>query len=372
MMIIVTRFQQLTITLIVLLAFSNVNADQTTIKHASLGDVVTNDLHAITSGQYKVNGPDPYIIFNAQQQAESVNYLVLDLGTEINNKPLELFFSSENDIFDPHYKLNFIAPSFPAALAIPENTSLTSSTRLRLDIEGCPACTVAVNNVPILGGSSAGAILIEPSSVRNGVDMLDVETKPITTSGWRLNDLSGDFSGFEVSAGDPYIVSPLLDISTRQFAGVYFKLSAPRSGEIWNNYQLFYQTERHGFIIEANSTFRIPDSQTSTIEFMIPLGFLSNELPSDRVLERLRLDLPEVPGHWSVVEARLIHQDSANKFKHLVPPQLSHTKQQRARSLSLMKKSLHNVLADLGFSISYLLLLVFTGFFFLRAYRSAS
>jgi len=365
------RLQQLTMALIVSLALSNISIGQTA-EQASSSDIVTNDLQTTAVGQYKVTGPDPYIIFNAQQQADLASHLVLDLGMGLSNMPLELFFSGKNDIFDPYYRLNFIAPSFPVALALPQNVTLTSSPRLRLDVVQCPDCTIEFSDQAILSDSSADGVLVEPISVRNGTHKLAVDDKAITTNDWRLNDLNGSYSSFEISGNDPYIVSPRLDTSTHQFAGVYFKLKAPRSGEIWNNYQLFYQTDRHPFTVQASSTLRIPDSQTSITEFMIPLEFLSKERPSDSVLERIRLDLPEIPGQWAIIEARLIHQDRANQLKDLVPAQLSHTKRQRARRLSLLKKSLSNVASDLGFSICYALLLALTCFLFLRAYRSSS
>jgi hypothetical protein len=98
---------------------------------------------------------------------------------------------------------------------------------------------------------------------------------------------------------------------------------------------------------------------------------LSNEQPSDAVLERIRLDIPEISGNWALIEARLVHQEQRDNYMDKVPAQLLEMKQQRATGLSLIKKSLMNVFADIGFSISYLLLLILSAWLLVRAYRSS-
>lgn len=340
--------------------------------------ISTNDLLEIAPKQFMVDGDDPYIVFNAGQlnSTGTARFILIDLGSELNGAPLELFFKNENSVFNPHYKLSFMVRSFPAILALPNDVVVSNSTRLRLDVNQCPDCRINFNSIPTLVTSlestSPDANLVEPTSVQNGIVQLDETGLEISLRGWQLNDLEGEFSRFEITATDPFLVSPRQVISTHQLAGVYFKLKAPISGEIWNDYQLFYQTNRHAFEAQASSTLRIADSNDGVVEFMVPLHFLSKELPSDEILERLRLDLPEVSGNWSLLEVRLLHEDQASDYKASIPNQLVHIKHQRARGLALIKKSMNNVLADLSFAISYLVLLTFICFFFLRAYRSAN
>ena len=103
---------------------------------------------------------------------------------------------------------------------------------------------------------------------------------------------------------------------------------------------------------------------------MFPLDFLSKEQPSNAVLERIRLDIPEISGNWALLEARIVHQEQLDAYLDKIPAQLIEIKQQRATGLSLIKKSLLNVFADIGFSLSYLLLLILSAWFIVRAYRS--
>ncbi len=360
--------------------------------NASIAQTVTNDLSATSSNDYRVSGDDPYVIFNPGHEAENARYLSIDLGSHLTGVPLEIFFNSQQDLFNPYYKISFTTPSFPALLELPTDISFSQSTRLRLDINQCQDCPVNLQSLPFLSNQvSASATVVQPSRVQNGVRPLASGSSPLDTNDWQLNDLSGEPNDFEISASDPFLASPQLTLSTQQLAGAYFKLKVPRSDQAWNDYQLFYQTERHAFSAQASSTVRVADSfnkvadsfnrvadsdngiadgADGVVEFMFPLGFLSNEQPSDAVLERIRLDIPEISGNWALLEARLVHQEQLDDYLDMIPTQLVEMKQQRATGLSLIKKSLFNVFADIGFSISYLLLLILTAWLLVRAYRS--
>ncbi|MFT6100752.1 MAG: hypothetical protein ACJAYF_003313 [Arenicella sp.] len=347
--------------------------------NASIAQTVTNDLSATSSNNYRVSGDDPYVIFNPRQQAENTRYLSIDLGSHLTGAPLEIFFNSQQDLFNPYYKISFTIPSFPALLELPTDIDFSQSTRLRLDINQCQDCPVNLQSLPFLSNQvSASATVVQPSRVQNGVTPLASGSTPLDTNDWQLNDLNGEPNNFEISASDPFLVSPQLILSTQQLAGVYFKLKVPRSDQAWNDYQLFYQTEHHTFSAQASSTVRVADSfnrvadsANGVVEFMFPLGFLSNEQQSGAVLERIRLDIPEISGNWALLEARLVHQEQLDDYLDMIPTQLVEMKQQRATGLSLIKKSLFNVFADIGFSISYLLLLILTAWFLVRAYRSS-
>ncbi|MBL4674411.1 MAG: hypothetical protein JKX81_19275 [Arenicella sp.] len=338
---------------------------------SSIAQTVTNDLTATSSDHYQITGDDPYIIFNPKQQSEKARYLSIDLGSHLTGVPLEVFFSSQQDLFNPYYKISFTVSSFPAALQLPTDITFTESTRLRLDINQCQDCSINLESLPVLSNQIIGsATMVQPSRLQNGITSLASNSVPLNIRDWQLNDLSGEPNNFKISAGDPFLVSPQLTLSTQQLAGVYFKLKVPKSDVIWNDYQLFYQTERHTFSAQASSTFRAADSANGIVEFMFPLDFLSKEQPSDAVLERIRLDIPGISGNWALLEARLVHQGQLDDYLDKIPAQLLEIKQQRATGLSLIKKSLLNVFADIGFSISYLLLLILSACFLVRAYRA--
>ncbi|MFT6724976.1 MAG: hypothetical protein ACJARN_001845 [Arenicella sp.] len=332
---------------------------------------ITNDLETISPGYYRVNGDDPFIIFDSRQQAQQPKYLKLDLDDKLVGLPLEIFFRGNNDLFDPYYKINFTATSFPTAIELPTDISFTQNSRLRLDINYCKDCNIKIDQLPVLIGQlDAGVTLTKPSRVQNGLKLIETTAGLISTEEWQLNDISGDPSNFEISANDPFLASPGLTVSTLGISGVYFKMKAPKSDQLWNNYHLFYQTERHQFSIQASSTVRIIDSESEFVELVFPLDFLNKEHPSDGVLERIRLDIPDILGAWSLIEVRLVDHQRMKEFQKLIPTKLIQMKKKRPSGLLLIKKSLSNVISDLGFSISYLLLLISIAWFFRRAYRS--
>jgi len=114
------------------------------------------------------------------------------------------------------------------------------------------------------------------------------------------------------------------------------------------------------------------DGTDGMLEFIVPLDFLNTEFPPSLIVERLRLDLPEIEGAWSLLEVKLLHQRQFGEFRSLIPEQIFHTKQQRATGYGLIKKVLNKLFSDLSFSLSYLVLIIITGFFFFKAYRSNS
>ncbi len=350
-----------TLFICVMFMFSNVGKSQ----------ISSNDLDLKQTGQYQVNGVDPYLIFNARQTLESSNYLLIDLGQEITGVPLELFFKSVDDLFDPYYKLQLTAESFPAAIKLPQNIDVVDSTRLRLDINQCPNCIVRFDALPLLTNEVEQASIIVPNTVLNGITTLESSPEPISKNGWQLNDINGSLDSFVISGADPYMVSPRLITSTRHLAGVYIRLQAPQSDKPWNDVQVFYQTEKHSFSQDATLNLRLPENQQNSLEFVVPLEFLSKEHPSNSILERLRFDLPEISGEWSLLEARLIHEDQAMDTVQHIPTKIVQFKRQTSSGIwALLKKSLENVVSDLGFTISYLLLLIFVGLYFIRLYRS--
>jgi hypothetical protein len=338
---------------------------------SSIAQSVTNDLSATSSTRYAITGDDPYIIFNPDQQTEKPRYLSFDLGSQLTGVPLEIFFNSKQDLFNPYYKISFTVSSFPAALELPAEIAFAQSTRLRLDINQCDACSLNFESLPVLTDRvDTRVTLIKPNRVQIGITPLDNDSPPITNADWFFNDVTGELGEFEISAGDPFLLSPSLSLSTEQLAGVYFKLKAPSSDHVWNKYQLFYQTERHSFSRQASSTLRIADSANGIVEFMFPLDFLSKQQPENVILERIRLDIPEIPGFWALLEARLVHQDQMADYLNMVPTQLIQSKPHSVTGRSLIKQSLLNVSTDIGFLLSYLLLLGSITWLVIRAYRS--
>lgn len=333
--------------------------------------VSTNDLSKHSESVYEVSGIDPFFVFTLDSEAIVAGDLIVDLGQEISDLKLEIFFRSRDSIFDPHYKASYRVDRFPVRLKLPPD-ALTSS-KLRIDLVDCSSCRIDLSNAISTDKSQIDSNSLEPVELLNGLKQLNPNGHVLELSDWSLNDLDGKIMGFEIAAGDPFFVSPKINVSTKDLAGVYFKLNAPDSNQAWDDYQFFYQTEHHGFSLNASSSMRVrhgPDShEFGNTELFIPLSFLGEDFPPSKSLQQIRLDLPLIDGKWALLESKLIHDSQLEQYLMFRPKQLVHTKLQRATGLGLLKKSFFNVWQDRGFVIAYLLLIVAVIVMFVRAYR---
>ncbi len=334
----------------------------------------TNDLSKRADNTYEVSGVDPFFIVELDSQTNTSGELTIDLGQRISDLKLELFFKSRDSIFDPYYKANYLVDTFPVKLKLPAD-AIASST-LRIDLVDCLSCQIDLSNAISTDESLTTSKSVEPIELLNGLKQLPVKGQVLALNEWSMNDLDGTLQKFEIAAGDPFIVSPRLTSSTTGLAGVYFKLSAPDSNEAWDDYQFFYQTEHHGFSVKASANMRVSQGtnkqESSITELFIPLSFLSEDFPPSKSLEQVRLDLPLVDGTWALIESKLVHENELEQYLSVKPKQLIHTKIQRATGLRLLKKSFFNVLADRGFVITYLLLIITVIALLVRAYRRYS
>ena len=256
--------------------------------------------------KFIVAGNDPYITFDTQYKSindDSELFLNIDLGREVKNLELELFYHTKDEQFSPYFKVKFLVPSFPASLKLPAEVSSNLGSKLRLDLVSCTNCVVDFSSVPEITSTASNSQTIAAIKDANVVKALPQIGSKLTLNDWLINHIDGDITKFNISGEDPFIVSPLFSINTDGFAGVFIHLTAPTSDAAYNDYQLLYQTERHGFSSTARSTFRIANKNTNSVEFFIPLPFLSQELPKDHILKRIRLDIPLINGSWSLTEA---------------------------------------------------------------------
>jgi len=318
---------------------------------------------------FSVTGDDPYIVFQVQNDDEK-KYLNIDLGNTLKDTELELFLSNNGDQFSPYFKAQFIVPSFPATLEIPAELANLINTKLRLDINNCRNCTVKLASPPNLV-SKVENQLIRPSKSLNGIPNLSKDGKELIFGEWRLNHIKGNTRDFSVHGVDPFLVSPLFNFETSEIAGVYIDLKSPKSTEVYDDYQLFYQTERHGFTSSAKTTVRFARKELNNISFFIPLNFLRSGQPKDNLIKRIRLDLPLIDGNWSLKSAKLVHINELQAYESLIPEQLVNIKQQRASGLGIIKASIVKVLTDRTFSISYILFILIFIFFTRRAYYAS-
>ncbi len=337
---------------------------------------LTHHLVDLGDAQYQVNGDDPFLIFDLTRPIPAEANLVLDFGSQLyvsESAPLhlELFYQANDNVFSPFYRADYRVSDTLTVLSLPQSIP-ANQTQLRLDLVNCGACIIqAKASILIADTSSANAV--SPTNLSNGLEQLDT-SKTLDLSTWQSNHIEGDvLNGFSISGEDPFIFSPELSVSTEQLAGVYFRLNTPIKPKGWQQYQLFYQTNQHGYSALINSNFRIGAQQNATQDqFFIPLAFLAKEVPIILQLKGVRLDIPDIEGQWSVDQVRLISDKEAEAYLKYTPELLLEYKFQRARGLSLVKKIITKLTKDAWFMGAYLLLLVIVIASFARAYRRAS
>lgn len=358
---------------------------------AQANDVLTlNDLeYNIEKQQYRANGNDPFLTFkptvkalkNSNHGSEN-QYLAFDLKLNQASTSAKLFFNSKNGGFNPQYFIEFKIPANVFTLKIPTEINLGDTT-LRLDLEQCPNCQFSFKGAQLKTlqdtdlestDLETSDSIVEPTLFKNGsLTISNSDGYDIDNSLWRLNDLDGDISKFNVNGKDPFIASSTLDVSSKGLGGVYLKLTRPESPQHLD-FQLFYATENHPFTGKYSSIIRhkpnnIKGTNENLIEMLVPLDYLGSGTPKDHILKNVRLDLPVIEGDWSLISSKLIHVDQLNDYAAIIPIKLIQKKRQRLRGKSLIIKALNNVWRDKVFSITFILLLLLVSVLFYRSFK---
>ena len=331
----------------------------------------THHLKSQEENSYKVSGADPYLVLNPTGKAENAKFLLVNLNSAKPIKQLQLYFNPTADSFDPWYRLDFkeIKKTGRIALKLPSSINLKSNTPLRVDIDACNACLIEFSNTIQFSENNNDLEELSPTEVYNGIESVPSNGKTLALDDWQFNSINGSLEQFEIEAIDPYLVSPKLNLGTENLAAIYFQIQLPENSNISNDFQLFYATENHGFSEQASSHIRAQNTSEAQLELLFPVDFLSQQIPSDRMLDRIRIDIPLISGAWSVTNVSLISDSQFSEFEHLMPSQLIQNKRQKARGLSLIKNTVSNIFSDLGFSLSYLLLITLVSIGFFRAYK---
>lgn len=318
-------------------------------------------------------GNDPFIVFKPfkNKNADNANkFLIFELKVDQLDAQLQLFFKARGSSFNPQYTLDFIAPKASIfALKIPDDVAIDQG-KLRVDFNNCDGCQVSFVSAR-LSPDADDNFIVEANKIKNGTLKIDKQAGYIfTESSWVLNNIDGTSTAFVISGEDPYISSGLLNISTKELGGVYFKIKPPESVALapYLDFQLFYATENNNYKPDVSSVARLPSSN-KVIDLFIPLNYLNSAPTKDLILTRVRLDFPLLSGQWSVLESQLIHKSMTSEFTQYTPKLLLQRKRQKLRGSSLAKDILNNVLADKIFIFSYLSLMLLTAFIFFRRFK---
>ena len=260
---------------------------------------------------YLVSGKDAYFLlpFTEAERTTTVPANELHLSVSITQPgdeklaiPAELFFKPEVSegkwVFDPLYRIQFVLPAANFShivLPVPDQINFSGQQLARFDIDKCHGCTVHLGSGFELKarGSIANpdaTVVINPGRIFNGMLALPDSGQLIDSQNWRMHDLILSEGKIEVSGGDPFLVSPVLDIDTSNLGGVMFDLDVPVADLPIYDFQLFYSTEQHEFIERASSIMRVIGEaelieNDKRLQFFIPLDFLSNQTPAVQMLK---------------------------------------------------------------------------------------
>ena len=378
--------------------------------------VAVNSISKTSDGNYLLGSNDPYFVFRHSSNNGSIDssdkqkasledkdrYWLAPiqlLNTPGQNRRIEIevFFDGEQagkqHVFSPTNYLRYAVDAQNWSklnglnIKLPRGVQFNEDSLLRLDVAGCSGCKLAIKANPNLDKArSASYANTELLQQRNGVAEIGQELISIEPEKWSRNDINNKA---KVTGIDPFMISPLLDLSTSNLAGIYFEAFSQEKALSQNKatkpalFQLFYASESHGFIEAASVYAQVhPDNngdsneQSSDIQnsyrFFLPLDFLAEQSPRRELLERVRLDFSTQAGSWALTNVELVPESKRSNYQSFLPKLRVQSKLQNANGRQILANIVSRLGRDLGFLFFYLLLLSATAYFIWRGFRDTN
>jgi len=326
--------------------------------------LATNDIEASQVNHYLLGSADPYLVFSSPEIINNQVQLPIKLvkSAKSSNIELELFFAgkktAKNYAFDARkrLKLEVSADNWRQLDGIkfdlPKGLSLGEF--IRLDFNDCSECEFKIDDQSNAFSSTSAKV----TSVRQGLQALGDQVKPIIESGgWFDHDTN---TNGQIIGIDPFIVSPSLDASTEDLAGVYFEITTQSIEKKLTTFQLFYATESHDFIESISQYIELSPQEPGIYKFFLPLDFLAKQNPPSRILEQLRLDMVDGIDHWQLHKALLVPSSLQDQYQQWQPNLFVQKKHQKAGKRQILRDILSRLGRDPWFIVLYSLLLITT------------
>ena len=354
-----------------------------------------HDAQRINKLGFKLGESDPYWIFQSPVIEANTRRLQIPISlrttANTNNRDilLEVFFKQlENTSearFSPLHRLKYtiavealkeLGTAPVIFLTLPNEIQIAQDPLIRLDIDNCAGCDLSFN------ATTNNSVELKPSLTLNGAESAPLQDLELDLTKWRLNDLEQRESRFYTTGKDPFLFSPTLAVNTSSLGGVLVKLSLNK--ELKNsetsvtnklateqipisNIQLFYRTEQHAFVEGASTVVELPILDDGTEQaFYIPLDFISSQAPVMQLLTGLRLDVEHLHRLNSL---SIVNKQAAKKYQKLIPNRMYQRKIQRASGRQIISDIINKLKGDMGFVISYGVLLILVAFLFRRAFK---
>lgn len=331
------------------------------------GPWLLNDLAPAGPGVYRVTGPDPYLL-SPDLNLPFKDVAGIDWDIEAHGKPdalsMQMFWTTSAHGCGEGFSFRFTSSSrggffipftgYDPKAVFADDVSLVN---VRLDFEQCANCMIAVRRAQWIGQATT------EQSVRIPEDLIyPVTPHPIAPDfahkgTWTLNGITTTDNGrYRISGGDPFMVSPHLNVPLSMVRGIYFRLKFPgQSGRrtmqlYWNSYSQDYDEKR--------SIWFLAEITHEVLHAYIPLqGIRPNDL-----LKTIRLDFYDAPGRsFQVLAARLVDAAGSDDLVAFTPKQIMYASGRRASASALVADILRRLGMDKGFMIAWALIVMLVG-----------
>ena len=212
---------------------------------------------------YTITGEDPYLIFRLEGMTRrSLAGFYMKIDPEINKGcHYQLFWQTPEMGFSEHRSFRFHndGKTLNASFYIPfdESAEMNAINAIRIDFEQCVSNKIGIEEVSLR--SEADAPVTEHAILPSGLisPVLPMAIKPhIHEKGpWSFHDMTRlNGNHYRITQGDPYIISPALNVPLSKVKGVFFKLKFPNIDEKIK-LQLFWSTYARGYSVKDNYIF---------------------------------------------------------------------------------------------------------------------
>lgn len=340
----------------------------------------SNDV-VLKDSTWSINGLDPYFVLSLESNTAQSQFLEIPISIDDYKQDIftmELFFapvekSEAITRFDPLKRIRFDV-ELPIkdkrlVLELPDNAQVFNTTKVRIDLDGCSGCKVSgLSNARYLTEIQApdSALKIAPHQIINDISSIAEQGLTINLKNWQSNNLLKTDFGYQINGGDPYLISPIIDVDINQLGGLLLELETNQSNNSINDFQLFYATEKHRFIEAASTIFRVQNKQ-GIIKVFIPFDFLKSQPQPAQLFRQLRLDIAQFSvfakpnsqqSQWKLNEVKLVNQAQSSQYKSLIPSNLFQWKSQKAGKRKTLKGIFKKFANDWLFSVFYFTLII--------------
>lgn len=355
---------------------------------SQVSEVGSNDLKPLGPFGYQIGPGDPYLVIRstALPEADSASNKSLILPIKLTKNSaqseslkLEVFFagrakdtsnkSLSHIAFDARKRIeiqvNRVLWSAADGIQInlPEGVKQELGAYIRVDFNDCTLCVIELQENNAIDQTVPANIL----SLRRGLRPIGDVPRDISVDQWQFNDIDKEGA---ITGVDPFAISPKLDASTEDLAGIYFELIGADPNAAFAKFQTFFSTESHGFVEGASQYSMQTNEQGDYFQLYLPLDFLKSQTPQARILEQVRLDLESGMTSIKINKAQLVPVSLDAQFKEFRPKLLSQSKHQKASKRLIIKNIFKRFSQDLVFMVCYILALFLLATYLWRQSRN--